>query len=89
MLLAALWGGEALLNALAGTLFGDAFEDVLHHGVTGLFHRFEWLLLAAAVATPALVFLNAASYLILSAPSSDPEPMAFEEHEEEETWLLP
>ncbi len=87
MLAAALWGGETLLDLLGGGLFGAAFADVTGQGITGMLCRLEERLLWSLAATPALVFLNASSYLILSAPSPEPEPVTFDE--EEETWLLP
>ena len=87
MLAAGLWGGEALLEALGGGLYGGAFADVKDSGITGMLCRLEERLLWSLAATPALVFLNASSYLILSAPSPEPEHVPFDE--EEETWLQP
>ncbi|GEM_PF-5917136 len=87
MLAAAIWGGQELLERLGSALFGEAFANVQSHGITGLICALEKRLLWSLAATPALVFLNAASYLILSTPSPEPEPLHFDE--EEETWLQP
>lgn len=83
---AALWAGWAMLEAFARNAFPDKLPGLLSHGVPGFVHRVEWLLVAAAAGTPAMVFLNAASYLILSAPEPDTASASLEE---EETWLLP
>ena len=78
--------GWAALAALAESYFPEAFPALLH-GPAGHLIRIEKLLVGAAAVSPALVFLNASSALILTG--SEPEPFPAHVDEEEETWLQP
>lgn len=88
MLLAILWGGWTLLGDLGGRIAGAPVGVLLGDGPAGFIHGIQLLLLLSAALAPALVFLNASSYLILStAPAEEASAAAFDE--EEEAWLQP
>ena len=81
--------GWGLLDALGERCFGrEMFDNVVDAGVTGFLFRLESWILASAVLTPALVFLNASATLLCAgSPSSLRSPLR--EDDEEEGWLQP